>query len=178
MTSSRRFEEKIINLGACKCGVDCIKTHVVKRGKIDGLTPEKFVENAEEESILHLIDVDFYNGREMNFGVYSELSGIFELWVDAAPRVVDDVMDVLVSGADLAVVNDALLYRRTRIEDILELTVNVALKSYNLDMIKRFQVLGGKKVITSKNIAVRLSSGEIYLQRRGAICKWTQEHQD
>ncbi len=149
--------------------MECLKIHLVKGGKIDGMGVDEFLEDVNE-GILYLLDVDSHNGREMNFKVYDEFSGIFQLWIDAAPRKHYDVMDILVSGGNMAVVNDHFM-REGEIEKILELTENVILKSYRFESIEKFIRLKGKIVITSENLAP-LVPAETYVFKGGEICPW------
>jgi len=149
--------------------VGCIRLHTIKGGRIDGMSISKFVE-VNEESLLYLLDIDSYLGREMNFKIYDELSGIFELWIDAAPRRHYDVMDILVSGGNMAIIMDHFMKPR-EIEKSVEITENIILKSFSFEIIEKFIMVGGKKVITSPNIA-SLLSGEIYVLKGGEICPW------
>ena len=149
--------------------MQCLKIHTVKNGKIDFLSVGEFVEECTE-STIYLIDVDSHNHREMNFRVYDVLSGIFELWIDAAPRRHYDVMDVLVSGGNIAIISDYFM-KEKELRASLELSENLIFKSYQLDKIEKFITWGGKRVITSRSIAPFVSV-ERYIMRGGEICLW------
>ncbi len=149
--------------------MDCIKIHTIRAGKIDGKDPGDFAEECEE-STLYLIDIDAHNRREMNFKVYEELSGIFELWIDSAPRRHYDVMDALVIGGAKVTVTPHFI-RWREIERALELTENIVLKSYRREDIEKFVERGGKEIITSTRMAPMISS-EVWVLKGGEICKW------
>jgi len=141
----------------------------LKSGKIDGMNIDDFIEK-NEENTLYLLDIDSYLGSEMNFKIYDELSGIFDLWIDAAPRKHYDVMDILVSGGNMAIISDYFM-KYKEIEKSVELTENIMLKSYNVEIIEKFIMIGGKKIITSFSIAPLLSV-KTYVFKGGEICLW------
>ncbi|AGB04919.1 hypothetical protein AciM339_1049 [Aciduliprofundum sp. MAR08-339] len=143
--------------------------HAVVHGKIDGKRIDDFVESFDED-LLYLIDVDSHNGGEINFKVYDELSGLFEMWIDAAPRRHYDVMDVLVIGGNKAVITPYFT-RWKEITRAIELTENTVLKSYNIEDIGRFLSMGGKEVITSVRMAP-LVHANTYVLKGGEICPW------
>ena len=143
--------------------------HNVRNGRIDALSPENFVERSEE-SILYLLDIDSHMGKEMNFKIYDALSGIFELWIDAAPRRHYDVMDILVSGGNIAIISDHFM-KYKEIEKSVELTENVMLKSYKMESIEKFIMIGGKGILTSSRLAPLLS-GKVYVFKGGEVCPW------
>ena len=58
-----------------------------------------------ESGPLWLIDEDYKNGRELNFKKYDELSGIYELYLDAEISSVDDVADAITGGATMVTVS-------------------------------------------------------------------------
>jgi len=149
--------------------VDCIRIHTVRDSHIDGFKIDKFLDNFEED-VLYMIDIDSYNRREMNLKVYDELSGLFELWIDAAPRRHYDVMDILVIGGNKAIIDSNFMTDR-EMEIILELTDNVVLKSYDIGRIENFIMLGGKEVITSRKLADYVHA-KTYIINGGEMCLW------
>jgi len=142
--------------------------HTVKRKRIDGLKIDEFIDNCESSS-LYLIDIDPYFGREMNFKVYRELSGIYDLWIDAASRKIEDVMDVLVSDAEVAVLTG--IYFWDKLDELLEMTENVAMKSIYEKHINEFIKLGGKIIIVPRNMAARYG-GKVYTITGREVCPW------
>jgi len=150
--------------------VDSLRVYPVRRKKIGGLKIKEFIENCED-SKLYLLDIDAYMGREMNIKVYNELSGIFDMWIDAAPRRVEDVMDLIVLGAQYAVLNDVYMKGKT-IMKTLELTENIVLKSYNTGRIEKFIKNGGKIIITSARIASTLNTERTYIFEGREVRAW------
>ncbi len=149
--------------------MNCIKIHTVKDSRLDGSGLDAFLDNFEG-NVLYIIDVDSYNKREMNLKTYDELSGLFELWIDAAPRRYYDVMDILVIGGNKAII-DSNFMRDKDIEKILELTDNVILKSYDKRRIENFIMFGGKEIITSKNLANYVNT-RTHIIKGGELCLW------
>lgn len=150
--------------------MNSLRVYPVRRKKIGGLKIREFIESCED-SKLYLLDIDAYMGREMNIKVYNELSGIFDMWIDSAPRRVEDVMDLIVLGAQYAVLNDFYM-EEERIMKTLELTENIVLKSYNAGRIEKFIKNGGKIIITSPRIASTLNMERIYVFEGREVRAW------
>lgn len=149
--------------------MNCLKIYPVMRGKIDGKKIDEFVESFDGE-VLYLLDVDAHKGSEMNFKIYDELSGLFDMWIDAAPRRHYDVMDVLVIGGNKAVITPYFTMWK-EIEKAIEITDNVILKSYDVGEIDKFLSMGGKEVITSARMAPIIKAST-YVLKGGEICLW------
>jgi len=149
--------------------VDCLRIHTIRKKKIDGMKIGEFIERCDEEK-LYLLDIDAHLGREMNFKVYNSLSGIFDMWIDAAPRRVEDIMDTIIVGAQYAIIND--IYFMESLKDVLELTDSVILKSYSPERINNFLALGGRRVMTSTAIAKNLNMENIYVIKGREVCEW------
>ncbi len=152
-----------------KDSVKCLKVHLVRKKRIDGMRIKDFVESCDE-SRVYLLDIDPYFGREMNFKVYQELAGIYDLWIDAAPRRVEDVMDSLISDAELAVITG--VYFWDSYEELFEITDNVAMKSIFPNHISEFVKAGGKIIIVPKNMTTVSNGGEVYEFRGREVCPW------
>ncbi len=149
--------------------MSCLEVHTVRRKRIDGKKIDDFVEECEA-SKLYLIDVDTYFGREMNFKVYRELSGIFDLWLDSSPRKIEDVMDVLISDADVAVITG--VYFWDSLDDLMGLSDNVAMKSIFEKHIIDFMNAGGKLVILPRNMANKYENLDRYVISGREVCPW------
>ena len=149
--------------------MNCLKVHTVRRKRIDGMKIKDFIESCEDTK-LYLLDIDPYFGKEMNFKVYRELSGIFDIWIDAAPRRVEDVIDALVSDAEVSVITG--VYMWDSIAEIFNMTENVAMKSIYPNHISSFLEEGGEKVIVPKNMANEIEGGEKYVMRGREVCPW------
>ncbi len=149
--------------------MDCLRIHLVRKKKIDGMRIDEFVENCDESKI-YLLDMDPYFGKEMNFKVYRELSGIYNIWIDAAPRNVEDVMDILVSDADFAVITG--VYFRDPLEELLEITENVAMRSIFKKYVDEFINAGGKIVILPRNMIKQVEAESRYVIGTREVCLW------
>ncbi len=164
-----RGREKVFKHVVNGEGVKCIPVHEVRKKRVDGMKVDEFIENCDEDT-LYLLDIDTYFGKEMNFKVYRELEGIYNLWIDATPRLIEDVMDILISNADLAVITG--IYFRDDLEELLELTESVAMKSIFTEDIENFLNVGGYTVITSPIILKELKNVDGYVFRGKEVCHW------
>ncbi len=149
--------------------VNCLKVHTVKRKRIDGMKIKDFIESCEDKKI-YLLDIDPYFGREMNFKVYQELSGIYDIWIDAAPRRVEDVIDTLISDAEVSVITG--VYMWDNIEEIFKITENIAMKSIFPNHISSFLQNGGKIIILPNNMMNEFEDGDKYIMRGKEVCPW------
>jgi len=52
-----------------------------------------------KDKILYLYDLDGINRNKPNLCLFQKLSKTHELWVDAGPRSIGDIVDAIVSGA-------------------------------------------------------------------------------
>jgi uncharacterized protein related to proFAR isomerase len=129
---------------------------------------DRFVEECDDSQI-YLIDIDPYFGKEMNFKVYRELAGIYDLWIDAASRKVEDVMDVLVSDAEVAVITG--VYFWDPLEELMDMTDSVAMKSIFQKHIDEFIKLGGKIIIVPNNL-VHNYEADVRVMSRQGVCPW------
>lgn len=77
---------------------------------------------------LYVIDLDGVKSRRPQFEYLQEISQGKEMWVDAGPRNVDEVMDVIVAGASRAVMSTRTLESAREISRTLKLTSQVALE--------------------------------------------------
>jgi len=146
-----------------------MRIHLVRRKRIDGMRIDKFLDSCEEGRV-YLLDMDPYLGREMNFYVYRELSGICDMWIDSAPRKIEDVMDVLVSDAEVAVLMG--IYFWDDLGELLDMTENVAMKSIFPRHLEDFVSKGGKIIISSRNLMNEVRADEKYLMKGREVCEW------
>jgi hypothetical protein len=75
-----------------------------------------------------------------------------------------------VAGGDYVVAHDKFI-RENDLREILKLTENVILKSFEPLFIGEFLSWSGRKVLTSEKIAPTISA-EAYVMRGGEICQW------
>jgi hypothetical protein len=63
------------------------------------LSIDDFLDKEITYEMLYLLDNDGITYDKPNFGLYTQLSQRYSLWVDAAPRTLDDVVDQVFAGA-------------------------------------------------------------------------------
>ncbi|MCL5874787.1 MAG: hypothetical protein M1161_05570 [Candidatus Thermoplasmatota archaeon] len=59
-----------------------------------------------ESGPLWLVDEDYKSGRELNFKRYDDLSGLYELYLDAEITQVDDIADAITGGSTMVTVSE------------------------------------------------------------------------
>lgn len=52
-----------------------------------------------KDTVIYLLDMDGTEKNRPNLDVYQHLTGMYTLWVDAGPRRLGDVVDILMAGA-------------------------------------------------------------------------------
>ncbi len=76
------------------------------------LRKKRIVESEElgkyESGPLWVVDEDYKNGRELNFKRLDELSGVYELYLDAEISRVDDVPDSITGGATMVTISETM----------------------------------------------------------------------
>jgi len=70
---------------------------------------------------LYLLDEDGVTDNRPNYNIYQRLSGHADLWIDAGPRTVEDVMDIVMAGAT-AVIFRPSLWPMLDVDEILNIT--------------------------------------------------------
>lgn len=88
-------------------------------GKADKLIP------SVKEDTLHILDVNAFTKNKVQINLIQEFSIQKSLWVEGA-SFLEDVMDVLVSGAEYAVVNSGFVYME-ELKKICDLSKNIIL---------------------------------------------------
>ncbi|RLF33406.1 MAG: hypothetical protein DRN07_02670 [Thermoplasmata archaeon] len=71
------------------------RNNTVWRGK---KAVEKLQELVKTYEMVYALDLDGYKRNEPNLELYKKVRG--SVWVDAFPRYVEDVMDIIVSGVE------------------------------------------------------------------------------
>ena len=69
-----------------------------------------------KDSVIYLLDLDGTEKNRPNLDVYQRLAGIYTRWVDAGPRRLGDVVDILMAGATRVTI-------RSDRWDIMDLTI-------------------------------------------------------
>ncbi len=70
-----------------------------------------------------MIDLDGIEKDESNLDIYQKLSKKYQLWIDAAPRTLGDVVDVFMAGAKNITLRKTF-YPQVNLESIREITEN------------------------------------------------------
>lgn len=84
----------------------------IKRGKIKqgekiwkrGEAVDKIEDMIKKYGMVYIIDVDGYNKNSPNLSFYKKIGK--KLWIDAFPRRVEDVIDLIVIGAERITIGD------------------------------------------------------------------------
>ena len=108
---------------------------------------DEFIDNVRDNEI-YLIDISTFRGRDINFKILTRLSAIYSVWYDGNLRWKDDVSDILLSGAKIAVLSGKKI-NDNFISKILSITENVALKSDDEELLLKFRDMGGRIAITN-----------------------------
>lgn len=61
-----------------------------------------------ESGPLWIQDNDVKRGRELNFRIYDELSGLYEIYLDAELKYEDDVADSITAGATMVTISESI----------------------------------------------------------------------
>ncbi len=108
---------------------------------------DEFIDGVKEKEI-YVVDVPSFRGRDINFKLLSKIANIYGVWYEANIRWKDDVYDIILSGAKVAVLGTKKVDEEF-LAYSLQYTDNIALKSDDEDLVKKFLNMGGKIFITS-----------------------------
>jgi hypothetical protein len=100
-----------------------------------------------ESGPLWLVDEDYKSGRELNFKRYDDLSGLFELYLDAEIAQVDDIADSITGGATMVTVSENI--EKEKLKRALFYTDSLILYLRNNSEIANFFVENGGSRIYS-----------------------------
>jgi phosphoribosylformimino-5-aminoimidazole carboxamide ribonucleotide (ProFAR) isomerase len=106
---------------------------------------------------IYVVDIEGVRFRRPQFEFLQELAQGKEMWVDAGPRNVDEVMDVIVAGGTRAVVSTRTVQSAREIPRALKVTSQIALE---------IVVAGGRVVATDPDLAEALP-GALAREARG-----------
>ena len=107
--------------------------------------------SAIDSRTLYLYDYDSFLGKEFNFKYYSSLGDIYKLWIEANLKKIRDVVDILIAGGEVAVIDPQSKFYRGN-DEILKYTDNVAIKLDSSVDLEKYKLIGGKYVIYNKDI--------------------------
>lgn len=74
---------------------------------------------------IYMIDLNGIHQNNPQTDLIQELSSDTEIWVDAGPRIMEDLMDIITSGASKAVMGTKTLLSMEEFQKSLEITENV-----------------------------------------------------
>ncbi|MEM3811402.1 MAG: hypothetical protein QXX98_00320, partial [Thermoplasmata archaeon] len=103
---------------------------------------------------LYLYDYDSFLGKEFNFKYYSDLGDIYKLWIEANLKKIRDLIDILVAGGEIVVLDPKSKFYRKN-DEILKYTDQVAIKLDDSVDLKKYKLFGGKYVIYNKDLEDR-----------------------
>jgi len=81
------------------------------------------LEKLTEDDLLYVIDLDGIEKDKSNLDIYQKLSKKYQLWIDAAPRKLGDVVDIFMAGATNITLRKTF-YPQLNLERIREVTEN------------------------------------------------------
>ena len=82
-------------------------------------------------SMIYVFDEDGIHKNHPNVSIYQRLSGVAELWVDAGPRNIGDIVDDVFSGANKLVIRPDR-WREHDLQSIIDITENELMVLYHL----------------------------------------------
>jgi len=99
---------------------------------------------------IFVIDYDALTHRYLNLKLYDELAKFFEITVMNYPETENDLMDTIINGASVVIINNNLTYKR--IDSYLEFTQNIAMKYKYVDTCIHFSEKGGNMYLADREI--------------------------
>jgi len=101
----------------------------IKKGKLflddksESIKIHDLIEQLGEQNTIYFLDQDGINKDKPNLCTYQNLASRFDLWVDAGPRTVGDVVDLVMAGATQLTIRNNLIQFKDLLK-IKELTEN------------------------------------------------------
>ena len=72
------------------------------------LSTDELFQRVQKDTMLYILDIDGIEHDNPQLDLYQKLSDHCILWVDAGPRMLDDVMDIIMAGATNITVREEL----------------------------------------------------------------------
>ncbi len=82
------------------------KTWTKKDGEL--LSIKDILERVKADEEIYVLDDDGIGENKPEFSVYQDLSERYSIWVDAGPRILDDVVDIVMGGAAIVVIREKM----------------------------------------------------------------------
>ena len=100
------------------------------------ITIKELTARVEEDKMLYILDLDGIEHNNPNLGLYEDLSDRYTLWVDAGPRILDDVMDMIMAGATNITIRKNL-WPNVNLVDLQEITEDEIYFTVDTDQIEK-----------------------------------------
>jgi uncharacterized protein related to proFAR isomerase len=93
------------------------------RAKKDGeaISIKDILEQVKADEEIYILDDDGIEENKPEFSIYQALSEHYNIWADAGPRILDDVVDVVMGGATIVVIREKLFLAED-LPDVKEFT--------------------------------------------------------
>ncbi len=111
----------------------------IKNNKISDINTFNEVQlllNRLQSSIVYIFDEDGINKNQMNVSIYQKFSSIINVWVDAGPRNVDDIVDEVFSGANRIIIRKDL-WEEDDLKNAIDVTENELMVLYSSQEIQK-----------------------------------------
>lgn len=92
--------------------------------------------NRLQSSTVYIFDEDGINRNQPNVSIYQKFASNTDLWVDAGPRDVDDIVDDLFSGANRIIIRTDLWEERD-LKNVSEITENELMILYSVQDVQK-----------------------------------------
>lgn len=102
-------------------------------GKVDADLFDLVEDLRKGSKRLYMIDLNGIHQNNPQTDLILELSSDMEIWVDAGPRVMEDLMDIITSGAAKAVIGTKTLLSLDEFRRCMEITENII---FSIDIMK------------------------------------------
>ncbi len=84
-------------------------------------TARDVIKHAPANQPFYLFDKDGITKNRPNYNTYQRLSSHADLWIDAGPRILEDLMDVVMAGATAVILRPSL-WPAVNVDEILAIT--------------------------------------------------------
>ncbi len=120
------------------------------------LRKKRIVESEElgkyESGPLWVVDEDYKSGRELNFKRLDELSGVYEVYLDAEILRVDDVADSITGGATMVTISERMEREKMKMALFYTDSLILYVRS-NKEVTDFFRGNGGSRVYSDSSIS-------------------------
>ena len=141
--------------------------------------------NKYNDSLIYILDYDGINRDKPNLCIIQKLSKKYKLWIDQGPRLLGDIVDSIIAGAENITVRLKLIEydELTNIKDLIEnkIYLNIddsavenlsSLHTFNFDgyiMLINEKFLDNFKIIDYIKNFVKKNSSYIYVKNKSEI---------